>query len=928
MRHPKVRRSHLNLDRQIVIPVATAVAAALLAGAHLARAQEAAPSVRFADRGPAFYAPLDGRGGRAVRVDAGSVAALRQRIGIALRSVTIPEALAAIGDRSGLRFAYDQSILAAAPRVTLVAQDLTVAAALTQVLLDAGVDVEILPAGLVSLFPRAGAHRRAVSGIGALIGHVTDAKTGQHVPYATIAIEGTDRAATASDSGTYRIAGLQSGAYNVLARALGYAPTRVAVTIVAGLATEVDLALEKSASPLDRVVVTGTVVPMEVKAVPSPVTVITADEIAEQHPRTTVEVFRQLVPSAVAWDDGMNPENTTISMRGASTLNPGSGAVKVYLDGVEISDRDFAAVDPASIDHIEVLRGPEAAAIYGSDAIGGVMQVFTKRGDPSLARPQIDVQAAGGLVQSPYAGYREAPRQEYAAALRGGTPTATYNIGGGYTGTGNWIPEGAASIPSVYGGIHLDQSPITVDLSGRDFVQNTAAGTDPRLAETGFFFFSKPTFRTTQYQEQTLGGRIGFAPTSAWTTSVTAGVDRFALDLHSTVPRFTTPADSFLFLEQDNRSKVSVALTSSVRVGLGSIGGNALSATLTGGADHYDLSDVGFAATNALNVSGTIQSDSSAPAQPTRATVSNTGAFLQAQTDWGDALFVTGAVRADRNSSFGAKLGTPISPRVGVSLVHAFGDVTVKLRGSYGEAIHPPDPDETEIIFFAGTVQLANPNLGPERQLGADAGFDIAFGGTGSIGVTYYNQTALDLISLAQLDPANQIYQYQNVGKVKNTGLELEGTLRVSRVLQLRAQYAYTRSRVLAVGSGYQGDLEVGDQVFGVPWHTAGGTVTVTPGGRTTLTGGVAYVGSWTNDDIFAELRCFAGTGPCPPTSRGFLITYPGFVKINVGVTQQLTRAIAAFVSVNNATNELRPEYVNLTPAMGRVSLIGLRVHY
>ena len=62
--------------------------------------------------------------------------------------------------------------------------------------------------------------------------------------------------------------------------------------------------------------------------------------------------------------------------------------MKVFVDGIEVANPTTAAVDPNSIERIEVIRGPQAAAIYGSDAIGGVIQIFTKRGDPTLSHPR------------------------------------------------------------------------------------------------------------------------------------------------------------------------------------------------------------------------------------------------------------------------------------------------------------------------------------------------------------------------------------------------------------------------------------------------------------------------------------------------------------------------------------------------------------
>jgi outer membrane receptor protein involved in Fe transport len=209
------------------------------------------------------------------------------------------------------------------------------------------------------------------------------------------------------------------------------------------------------------------------------------------------------------------------------------------LDGIEISDRNFAAIDPNSIERIEVIRGPEASAIYGSDAIGGVMQVFTKHGAGG-ARPVVDLQAAVGTIESPYAGYSGASRQEYSASLQGGTPVASYNIGAGYTRSGNWVPQGAAQLPSAFGGAHMAQGPVTIDLSARYYAQDEYAVVTPDEMQVGIPSISKPLNRAAQTGEETYGGHLTYQATPWWQHTLTLGADRVNQDVYTTSPVLTT----------------------------------------------------------------------------------------------------------------------------------------------------------------------------------------------------------------------------------------------------------------------------------------------------------------------------------------------------------------------------------------------------
>jgi iron complex outermembrane recepter protein len=915
MARPRVCRNRRGSAWRVLASLATLVIA-------VSSSAETAVPLAPADAGPLFYAAPTTAGGRLQRLDTAQNAILSRRISLDVHAVTIPEALASVAERSGLRFTYDRADLPAGTRVTLSRESVTVAAVLTYVLRGANVDVELTSDGLVSIV----AHRAAHAG-GTITGRVTDSKTGKGLAQATLLLEGVARGATSDDSGAYRIKDVAPGTYTLDARFLGYVEVRRTVTVVEGQQVTVDVALTQSVNELDQVVVAGTVVPTEVKAIPTPVSVITATDIDLQQPQTVAQIFRQAVPSAVAWDFATDPQQTSFAVRGGSTLNIGAGSMKVYLDGIEITDRTFAAVDPASIDRIEVIRGPEAGTIYGSDAISGVLLVTTRHGSTNSTRPEVNLQAAAGVVQGPYAnqGGGNVARQEYSGSVNGGTPSASYSLGGGYASTGNWVAQGATSVPSGFGSVHIVQDRVTVDVTGRDYVQDVGEPFPPDFASTGIPSYTKPSNQFLTSQEQTVGASIGFTAASWWHHSLTVGVDRTLNDLRSSAPALTTPADTFLTVDEQNESKLTVAYNTSVLLQINRM----VSANVTVGADHYDIGDDSYFTGGATNTTGTIQTDPGQPFTVSRAPQTNSGVFAQTQVGVADQLFLTAGVRAEQNSAFGQRLGTPVSPRFGIAYAPSLGSLTLKLRASYGQAIRPPDAGEEDAILTPSTLQLANPRLSPERQSGWDTGIDAAFGGRGSIGVTYYDQIASDLIDGVTInaDTNPQVQQFQNLGRVQNRGVELEGTLRLG-FGQLAAQYAITNSRVESLGPLYGGDLEVGDQLLVVPQHTGGLSLAMSPLRRTTVTVGLTYVGSWTNYDVLAELKCFGGTGPCAPTTRGYIRPYPGFAKVNLAVTQQLTSVVSAFVTVKNATNNDAIEFFNAQPIQGRVTVAGVRVHY
>jgi outer membrane receptor protein involved in Fe transport len=882
-----------------------------------------AQEVAMADRAPRF---LVRAASGAVPVDADRAPVLRRRLSLDLRDVPLGEALATIARESGLRLGYSSKVVPVQRTVRLVAEDITLGGALSSVLFDVGVDVLFERDGQAAIVPRMPVTVQPP--VGTVVGRVTDAKSGAGLAGATVVIEGTSRSGTTGNDGRYRIAEVPPGTYTVRARYIGYAPATVSVTVSADQEATADLALGKSAQRLDEVVTTGTVVPTEVKALPTPVSVISDSEIALQRPHTVQELFRQLVPTAVSWDMPQLPVQTAFAVRGASTFSAGTGQLKVFVDGIEVASPTLAGVDPASIERIEVVRGPQAAAIYGSDAIGGVMQIFTKRGDPTKTRPQIDAEAALGVIQTPYAGFGGVLRQGYKGSAYGGGSDVSYNVGAGYSHTADWLPNGelsAQSSPSIYGGMHFAKGILDVDMSGRYYTQNDPIVLNPLLSQTGFVPFAKPNYQPSQYQSQTFGARVSAVPNKWWRNTLTVGLDHLTQDVAQTRPRLTTPDDTLLTVDNQSRTKASIGFNSSLQGALGS----GLSGSLTLGFDHWSLPISEFSTDGALSTSGTIKLAPGAAIDASRTITNNTGYFAQVQLGFRDALFLTGGLRAEQNTNFGDSLGTPLSPRAGLSYAQPLGQAIVKLRGSYGRAIRAAAPGLALGDLSASSVTLPNPSLGPERQQGWDAGVDVVFADRGSISLSYFDQTADNLIQRV-LVAATPIltFQNQNVGRVKNTGVEIEGTLSAGPIA-VRAQYGYTRSRVAQLPANYSGDLRLGDQSLLTPKHTAGGAVVFSPLRGTSVAAGLSYVGSWTYYDVLTEVSCFGGTGSCQPGPgfRGYLISYPSIVKLNLNVSQQITPLIAGFVSVDNLTNSYAYELYNTNPVMGRITTAGVRVH-
>ncbi len=868
---------------------------------------------------------LASNGAPPVALDVGRTPALRQRLTLDLEGVTVREALTAISERARLVLWYTDDVIVADRRVNLRADEITVAAALTDVLVDAGVDVVFNRDGTAVIVKRVASV--AFVQVGAISGRVTESTSGDGVEGATVTVGGTRLSTTTSSDGRYTIRTVPIGTRVVTAAKIGFSRQARSVTVTDNETVTADFVLVRAPTMLGQVVVTGTIVPTEVKALPTPVSVITAEDLQRHHIRRFEDAIRLAVPGAVVFDQATHPAGLTqIALRGTSGLYASSHP-KVYIDGVEVTGHATSPMDPQSIERIEVVRGPQAAAIYGSDAMGGVIQVFTKRGTAELGRPELEARVAFGRIESAFEG-SGALRQEYGASLNGRSGPASYRVGGGYMRTGDWVPGFGISNPSLYGSARLEHGPFTVDFSGRHFQQTIDGMNSPAVVEAApAFFQSGPRYAPTQTKQETYAVRMEYRTNSRWQHSLTLGNDRFGMSQVQTRDRLTTPADTFRTVNFQGGSKASAAYHATVRAALGP----GITANLTAGADHYASNRQLTLAFRALTTSGQIQFVPGT-AILTRSEATNTGAFGQVQVNVREALFFTGAVRGEWNSNFGDDLGVPISPRVGLSYLHQLGGATVKLRGAYGEAIRPPFPGNKEENVTPYSRQLANPSLKPERTSGPDGGIDLFFGQRASLRITYYRQLAKDLIDVVTIDATSspQVIQRQNVSRVRNTGWEFEGSAQLGLVT-LKSQWAITESLAEELGPSYTGDVKEGEQMFSVPRHTGALSVMTTPLRGMSVAAALAYTGEWRDYDFLAFYRCLADTGPCNGFELGgYLTDYPGFTMVNLSLEKELRRGVTAYLGVEDLTDTSdRARAGNNAIAIpGRTTTLGLRVRY
>jgi TonB-linked SusC/RagA family outer membrane protein len=239
---------------------------------------------------------------------------------------------------------------------------------------------------------------------GTILGRVTETGTGRSLAAVQVSIEGTNLGTLTDAEGRYSIANVPAGDVRLVANRIGYAQVVRTVTVRDGASVAADIQMTETAVLLDEVVVTGTAGGTQRRAIGNVVASVNTDQIMARSPIGSVDqLLGQRTPGLMMLPGtGQVGTGSAIRIRGNSSLSQSNEPI-VYIDGVRM-DSDAGRgpgqrgganvsrlndINPADVQSIEIIKGPAAATLYGTEASNGVVQIITKRGQSG--KPQFDV---------------------------------------------------------------------------------------------------------------------------------------------------------------------------------------------------------------------------------------------------------------------------------------------------------------------------------------------------------------------------------------------------------------------------------------------------------------------------------------------------------------------------------------------------------
>jgi vitamin B12 transporter len=490
---------------------------------------------------------------------------------------------------------------------------------------------------------------------------------------------------------------------------------------------------------LPPLVVTPTRLPTPENEVGSSITVISEEEIQRKQERTLPDALRD-VPGLNVIQNGGPGGTSSVFIRGAN-----SNQTKVFIDGIDATNPatgsfNFEHILTWDIERVEVVRGPQSG-LYGADAIGGVINIITKKGSgPAQFVGSLEGGSFGTLNQN--------------AGIRGSLERFNYYLDFAHYHTSDIqvTPPDLVPIGRLVQGDSYDNKTFSGRF-GADLADNFDLGFAIRyigtsLNFTGDDFLGPEALKSNESDQQLFTRGTAHLVSLDGLLDQTLGFSYTKFFQRDLDPNFLPPEPSFF-----NGDRIKADWQGDIKLMPGQI----------------------------LTLRGEHQRDEiSTPA----AAITDDAGMIQLQSSFGERLFNAASVRYDSYDTFGSKTTFRIAPAL---LIPETGS---RLKGSVGTGFKAPTLAQ---LFqnFPSFNFFGNPNLKPETSIGYDLGFEqTALEKHVQFGATYFHNNIDNLITTNDTSTT-----FENISRATTYGVESFLAVTPWEPLTLRADYTYLMAK-------------------------------------------------------------------------------------------------------------------------------------
>ena len=736
----------------------------------------------------------------------------------------------------------------------------------------------------------------------AVAGTVTDSSGGV-LPGATIeALRGLRVVSTTTTGadGRYRLELPAGGRYRLTARLDGFATGATDLPATAGAATDFRL----DVAPLhDTVVVTASRTAEGSASVMESHSIFTADDVETLGSHSVADVLRH-VPGLNVASTGREGQVASLFARGGE-----SDYNHVLIDGVRVNANggfyDFGRVSAGEIERVEVVRGAQSA-LYGSDAIGSVIQIFTKRGTPDSG-PRLSGSIEGGSFGTARGDLR---------VLGGARRRIDYQLGVAYRGTDGAFQDRLTepdrfdqqSVDGNVGAILGDSSRVRTGFRYSNARANSVGPITYAPGDTGTGYDTDDLTWHLDF-DQTLSSRLDHSATVSYFRSGRRSVDAVGdpqyrvLAILEGQPGALYPAGPRLVRLLDQTAFDALAADPS---GLGAGRFLAQSGPYSGfdwpfefeaqlrrPAVRYQL-DANWLDAQVLSAGYDYYRETNALDE--LQSVENHSWFAQQQFNLAGAWFVTGGARVDDNAHYGVAVNPKLSAG-GYPLPFRKGPLSsIRVSANVGRGIKNPDFSQ----LYGSQWVDGDLSLLPEQAVTVDAGAELTFDDQRWLmRLTWFANDYEDQIAWSPSagGGGDGVADYVNIDGSRADGIELElGLQRPLGGLTASASYALVDTEVVTNASTSE-QFQPGQPLLRRPRHSGNLRVGYTRG-RGSLHLNLQVTGD-RHDSAFLGLQRV-------PDGRGVDVTVnPGYTLLSAGGQFRVRRDLTLFLRIDNLTDEL-----------------------
>ncbi len=774
---------------------------------------------------------------------------------------------------------------------------------------------------------------------GTVSGKVTSQKDNSNLEGISIVIKGTKKGAVTDNAGNFSINHSSNTAFTITASGTGFKSQDF--TVEPGKGTNLTLVLTEYVNKLDEVVVTGTVAGTTKRQLGSYVSSVSAEDLNKGASSNVLAALQGKTAGAqISQNSGDPAGGMSVRLRGTSSVLSSSEPLYI-VDGVivnnatnrvtntsgnydgssfvgTIGQNRMVDINPADIDHIEVLNGAAAAATYGSRANAGVIQIFTKRGKTGAAKVSFSTtymssslrqkltvnqsptkfggptDGAGALTQdviaTPFATtttnvkrydyqdyiFRQASGTDNTISVSGGTDKTKYYFGGSYFFNQGIIKNTdfqrftfRTNIDQIINkwlslnmGLNYTNSSANEKPDGQSFFSPTNSITiignfhdiwtrdaNGNLKAVGERGRVNPVSVIEDIKQKQTTNRllanfgVKLKPIKHLSVDYLMGIDNYAQNGTTYIPPYSYNAstgffgggatldptqngyassanNNFFQINHDLNANYNIDITPDIN-----------STTQVGFSQQYEKNNYilyqgrGFAPfIETVNGASTIL-----PGVDDRSEISVMGTYIQQNFKYKNYLFLTGAMRRDGSSVFGAQQRNQVYKKGSISFVISSTDAwnnmgiskiidLFKIRAAYGESgnltgigAYSRFNSYSSNSFLGRSAlnsssTLANENVKPERQSETEFGIDLgAFNNRVGLTVNVYNKRVDDLLINRQLSPTNGFGSVlDNFGSLENKGYEVLLSLVPVQTKDLKWEvttiYNHNENKALKIG--------------------------------------------------------------------------------------------------------------------------------